>query len=60
MLLVAEHDMVEERTVRWQKFDCNFERFGVPKLGLLGLYVNVELFEETKFFFKLNDESEFG
>lgn len=54
VFLVAEHYMVEQRTVRRQELNSDFESFAVPEFRFFQLLVEIELLKEREFFFKLD------
>lgn len=54
MFLVAKHYMVEQRTVRRQELNSDFESFAVPEFRFFQLLVEIELLKEREFFFKLD------
>lgn len=56
MLLVAEVDMVEKRTLTGEECASKFKRFRMPELTFLLLHRVVK----SLVFFHLNDESDFS
>ena len=57
VLLVAEKDMVQERTVRWKERAGHLDRLCVPLFRLKRLLFDIKRLEAADLFFELNDES---
>lgn len=58
MLLVAEQDVVQKRTVGGQESTCHFKGLCVPELRLVCLNIDLKLFKAAYLFFQLNDEAD--
>ena len=58
VLRVAEHDVVEQGTVRGQEPHSELEGLAVPKLGLLRALLNAEVFELRDFLLQLDQKAQ--
>ena len=54
VFLVAQQDVVQKWTVRWEELTGYLKRFCMPELGLVRLFCDVELLKIVDFLFKLN------